>query len=120
MAGVPFAHAFREDIIPFSGGWIACSESAKRSIAGLTRGGRPFWVGIASRGESGVRNRWNQKYKALGMKSIAIIYTTSSDKFRKAMEAELCEFFEGHTDNLVRGGGGPRGTSPYAVYVAWA
>jgi hypothetical protein len=114
-----FDDAFRRDIEPVSGGWRAVNSTARRKIAGLVRGSRNFWIGIASNGVDGVRARWNAKYKGLGMDSIAIVYETTSDSFRKNIEDDLIEFFEDSCDNKVAGGGGGYGSAPYAVYVAW-
>ncbi len=114
-----FDDAFRHDIDPFSGGWRVAAPSVKRSISQLTRDASKFWIGIASNGDEGCRTRWNAKYKGLGMKSIATVYRTDSDDFRRDMEDELIDFYKEHCDNIARGGGGPRGTPPYTVYVAW-
>ncbi len=113
-----FGDAFRGDIEPATGGWRDQSEPVKRKVSALVRGSR-FWIGIASNGEKGVESRWNQKYKGVGMQSIAIVYQTSSDSFRKAIEKELIDFYEDRCDNKIGGGGGGSGTGPYVVYVAW-
>jgi hypothetical protein len=91
----------------------------RRKVSALVRDSRNFWIGIASNGEVGVESRWNQKYKGLGMHSIAIVYQTSSDSFRKAIEEDLIDFFQDLCDNKIGGGGGGSGTPPYVVYVAW-
>jgi hypothetical protein len=114
-----FGDALRSDIEPASGGWRAESSTVRRKVSALVRDSRNFWIGIASNGEVGVESRWNQKYKGLGMHSIAIVYQTSSDSFRKAIEEDLIDFFQDLCDNKIGGGGGPSGTPPYVVYVAW-
>ena len=104
-----FAAAFRRDVEPMTGGWDASSESVKRKISGLTRGASSMWVGIASQGERGAEGRWNAKYKGLGLQHFAIVYVTSSDNFRKAMESELTQFYglKSAGGFLVRVGCGP-------------
>ena len=121
----PFAAAFRGDVEPETGGWADVSATVKRKVSALTRGARSMWIGIASRGREGARGRWDAKYKALGMRHFALVYETSSDHFRKAMEAELTAFYGiksqgGFLDNVVEGGGGGHGSPPYVVYLAWA
>lgn len=116
---VDFDTAFRSDVDPASGGWRASEETVRRKVSALTRNFSSMWVGIASNGSSGMRDRWNAKYKGLGMTSIACVYTTTSDSFRKEMEKSLTSFYGTLLDNAVGGGGGSSGTAPYAVYVAW-
>ena len=93
--------------------------TVRRSISALTRDARKIWIGIASNGDEGCRDRWNQKYKGLGMRHMAAIYTTSSERFRRNMEDDLIEFYGDLVENMVGGGGGPDGTPPFTVYVAW-
>ena len=88
-------------------------------MSALTRNASNMWIGIASQGESGMRGRWNSKYKSLGLKYMAKIYQTTSDSFRKNLEDELVNFYGSNLDNLNAGGGGGFGSSPYVVYVAW-
>ena len=114
-----FGDALRSDIEPASGGWRAESSTVRRKVSALVRDSRNFWIGIASNGIDGVRARWNAKYKGLGMDSIAIVYETTSDSFRKNIEDDLIDFFQDSCDNKVAGGGGGHGSAPYAVYVAW-
>jgi len=120
-----FDSAFRHDVSPVSGGWSDSASTVRHVVSGLTRGSRGMWIGIASQGVDGARGRWNAKYKALGMKHMAVVYQTSSDSFRKKMESDLTEFYGlvengGHLDNKCEGGGGGHGSGPYVVYVAWA
>jgi hypothetical protein len=118
---VDFNTAYRSDIDPFAGGWRLCASSVRRSISQLTsKQQRGMWVGIASNDVDGVRGRWNDKYKARGMERVAIVYKTSSDRFRKVMERDLTEYYGDRLDNVNKGGGGRSGTPPYVVYVAWA
>jgi hypothetical protein len=84
----------------------------------LTNGSKKFWVGIASNKRQGCEARWNDKYKKLGMTDMAPLYETSSDDFRKNIESLLTTLCE-DCENPIDGGGGPRGISPYLVYVVW-
>eukprot|EP01039_Chlorochromonas_danica_P002208 gene2208-2411_t len=113
MVEIDFSTAYRSDIEQCSGGWIDQSETVKRKISALTREYNSMWIGIASDGETGLRERWNQKYKRLNMKHIVAVYVTESDSFRKKMEALLIEFYRDHVDNERGGGGGPIGSPPY-------
>ena len=117
---VDFIHAYREDISPYTGGWRENLTNVRQRISALTQNYHKMWIGIASNGVSGCRERWNSKYKALGMKKMAAVYETSSDDFRKKMEADLIEFYRDHVENPVGGGGGPTGIPPYTVYVVWS
>lgn len=120
-----FSEAFQSDINAETGGWRECQEFVCRKISALTRGATGMWVGIASRGDNGVRDRWNAKYRELGMYYIAIVYEMGSDRFRKQMEDSLIDFYRNNfarqdiMHNVVGGGGGPEGTPPYSVYAAW-
>ena len=114
-----FDDAFRYDIDPFTGGWHEAQPSVRRSISGLIRQASRVWIGIASNGDDGCRTRWNRKYKGLGMRHMAAVYRTSSEGFRRSMEADLIDFYEDFVENCVGGGGGPDGTAPFTVYVVW-
>lgn len=95
---------------------VHCSK-----ISSLTNGSK-FWIGITSDGLDGVRRRWNQEYKQCGMHHIAVVYTTSSDNYRRNAETDLIEYFKQQRANIQNenaGGGGPTGPPPYSVYVAW-
>ena len=106
-----FGTAFRSDINPATGGWRDQSETVKRKASALTRTASKWWIGVASNGEAGCRQRWNAKYKALGMQHMA---------FRAEMERELIDFFSEHVDNAVGGGGGGASDDGgYCVYIAW-
>eukprot|EP00030_Apusomonadida_sp_AF-17_P003788 a367441_4.p3 GENE.a367441_4~~a367441_4.p3 ORF type:complete len:136 (-),score=21.49 a367441_4:13-378(-) len=117
--GVPFDEAFRSDIAAEHGGWRDVLSSVRRKVSALTTGHDRMWIGIASNEVDGLRARWNAKYRDLGMRSIAAVYITGSDAFRKNLEADLVDFYEAELDNEVGGGGGPVGAPPYTVYVAW-
>eukprot|EP01040_Poterioochromonas_malhamensis_P009280 gene9280-10072_t len=116
---IAFDDAYRYDIEPSSGGWREATEQVKRKVSALTRGYHSMWIGITSGGVDGVRERWNNKYKRLGMAHVAAVYETSSDNFRRNMETELINFYKDHVDNERDGGGGSNGSPPYVVYVAW-
>lgn len=116
---VPFQRAFRADIEPFSGGWIAVGESVRRSIAALIRSEDKAWIGIASNGATGLKSRWEQKYRGLGMQWMAAVYWTTSDHFRREMERDLTQFFRNFLHNRRLGGAGPDGVPPYITYVVW-
>ena len=114
-----FNDAFRDDIEPETGGWKDSLTTVKKKISKMTSGSDGMWIGIASNGVDGARARWNAKYKGLGMRYMAIAYSTSSDHFRKEMESDLVDFYGEQLDNKVDGGGGGHGSAPYVVYVAW-
>lgn len=46
-----------------------------------------------------------------------VVYKTASDNNLRDMEEFLTRYFEGDSDNLNYGGGGPRGDGPYFLYV---
>ena len=52
---------------------------------------------------------------------MAAVYMTSSDEFRRQMEAELIAFYGASIDNIGAGGEGQpgRGKQDYSVYVVW-
>jgi hypothetical protein len=56
---------------------------------------------------------------------MAPIYTSTSDDFRKGMEKQVVEWCMTKNgepvklDNEIGGGGGPEGTAPYYVYIAY-
>ena len=114
-----FNDAFRQDIQPEKGGWKDSATAVRKKISKMTSGSDGMWIGIASSGVDGARGRWNAKYKGLGMRHMAIVYETSSDHFRKEMEADLVQFYSEHLDNVNEGGGGGHGSAPYVVYVTW-
>ena len=117
---VSFDDAFRDDVEPYTGGWSAESSKVKRRISQLIGTPKGAWIGITSNGKKGCRARWNDKYKGKGMKHMAAVYMTTSESFRRDLEIELIKFFKDWVDNLDPGGGGPDGTPPFMVYVAWA
>lgn len=139
MSGVSFEKAYHRDITPSTGGWRSSSSEVLQHIKStLARyNASSGWVGIYSNGESGLRKRWNDKYKGLGMNHVAVFYETSSDSFRKEMETflvnKISEYaprsFSFESSNLIDGGGtyddddihvvGPNGAPPMGVYVAW-
>jgi hypothetical protein len=106
---VDFNIAYRADIIPCSGGWDDQLSSIRHKVSALTRNYRNMWIGICSQEEIGLRQRWNSKYKGLGMTRIAAVYRTESDSFRKKVEKDLVAFYEAQLDNENDGGGGPKG-----------
>lgn len=115
-----FREAYRTDLKPTTGIWNEKSETVKRKVSAWTRNYNSMWIGITSNGEKGLRQRWNDKYKGLGMTQIAAVYETSSEEFRRKMEKELTEFYKEHADNVAPGGGGRNaGNPPLLVYVAW-
>jgi hypothetical protein len=114
-----FDDAFRDDVEYITGGWRVSADDVRRKVDRLTKDARAMWVGIASSGDDGVRARWNGKYKALGMTSIAVVYSTDSDHFRREIERDLVDEFGDRCDNRTGGGGGGVGVPPYSVYVAW-
>lgn len=118
-----FDDALRADVHPETGGWKESSTAVRKKISQLTSGSKGMWIGIASNGTDGARGRWNVKYKDHHMRHMAIVYHTSSDHFRKEMEADLVGFYglkpKGYLDNVNEGGGGGHGSAPYVVYVAW-
>lgn len=118
---VDFESAFRSDITPITGRYFddAVHTRLHQIISALTRDGKPFWIGVTSGGVEGCRNRWNNKYKFVGMNSIALVYQTSSGDMVRRMEADLIGFYEEHAENPIGGGGGGQGEPPYFVYVAW-
>jgi hypothetical protein len=81
---------------------------------------KEFYIGIASNGQEGVNARMRGKYRPMGYDNIEPIYTTVSDKNRKTVEKELVEHFGYHEKlgNQIGGGGGPKGTPEYTVYMA--
>eukprot|EP01122_Echinamoeba_exundans_P010601 TRINITY_DN3_c0_g1_i2.p1 TRINITY_DN3_c0_g1~~TRINITY_DN3_c0_g1_i2.p1 ORF type:complete len:224 (-),score=34.94 TRINITY_DN3_c0_g1_i2:120-791(-) len=106
-----------------TGGYHDVRESVLRSVAQQVRSDsnvKEFYIGIASSGEQGLADRFNNKYKDLGYHEITPVYTTSSDTFRKGMEAQLVDHFDSHSKcaNAVAGGGGPVGSGDMSVYVA--
>jgi len=115
-----FAAAYRADLVPITGGYLDVGRSVRASVARLTQGSRNVWVGVTSRGVTGIRKRWYQKYAPLGMRHISWLYSTTSVDFRYKLEKALIQSFGHKLDNLNAGGGGGAGRPPYAVYVAWA
>ena len=120
-----FGDAYREDMEPFTGFLSDTISSLKRSISSFTRGCKNAWIGITSDGEVGLQKQWNSKYKHLGMKHIAWVYSTSSERSCKNARDELVDFYglkcegKGILDN-ERSREGPRGRrTPYVVFVAW-
>jgi hypothetical protein len=118
----------RQEIV--KGHWQSVQDDLCDEISNMIVGGgiHTMWIGICSNGESGLRDRWNRKYKALGMKWIIPIYETSSDASRKAMEQAVIARYQGtrfvlngtlKIENVVAGGGGPQGSPPYFLYVAF-
>lgn len=80
-----------------------------------------FFIGIASNGDQGVRNRWNEKYRKRGYSEMCIVYSTSSDDHRKQIEKALVTALWDmeRLDNEIGGGGGPASqNNQYSVYLA--
>jgi hypothetical protein len=116
-SGVSFTDAYRDDIVPCT---MSTVEALYIRVSALLRGSKNFWVGLTSNGTEGLVNRWNSKYKALGMTNIAWIYRTSSSRLAGRMEAEIIDFYKEHADNERAGNGGNNGThAPFVVYLAW-
>jgi hypothetical protein len=80
-----------------------------------------FWIGIASRGEEGVRARWNSKYRPMGMSHLDILMT--SDNRSAIIEAEKLLIqklnFDPCLANINAGGGGLAMEGPYCLYYAY-
>jgi hypothetical protein len=106
------------------GGWLSVKPDVIAEINNMVvHGGiNTMWIGICSNGESGLRDHWNRKYKALGMMWIVPIYETSSDAFRRNMQQEVIAHFQGspyvNIENLRSSHGGTAGSPPYFLYVA--
>jgi hypothetical protein len=116
-------YAVKKDADATTGGHVQSYDHVVRSIAQQTRSDRDvkeFVVGIASNGEKGLADRFNNKYKAMGYDEIKPVYQTSSDYNRKQMESKLVAHFDDHpkNENRVGGGGGPHGSGTMTVYVA--
>lgn len=116
---VSFDDAFRRGVDPTTGGWIATLETVTRRISALAGKDSVSWVGITSSGADGCRARWNAKYKGLGMKHMAAVYSSASHSFVSNMEAELVKHYGHCVDNAIGGGGGAIGEPPYVVYAVW-
>eukprot|EP01120_Amphizonella_sp_Union-15-10_P005328 TRINITY_DN16080_c0_g1_i1.p1 TRINITY_DN16080_c0_g1~~TRINITY_DN16080_c0_g1_i1.p1 ORF type:complete len:125 (-),score=17.44 TRINITY_DN16080_c0_g1_i1:8-382(-) len=120
-----FNTAIKSKAETLTGHYQQVYEKLKDKIYDYTKrkGAKHMWIGIASRGLEGCRERWNDKYKDLGMTKMRALYQTSSDDYRKRLEALLIDWCAKHgypIDNVVAGGGGGQGTPPYVVYVAFS
>ena len=110
-----FDDAYRKDQVPFKGCLSDAITSVKRSISSLTRNCNSVWIEITSDGENGLQDHWNSKYKRLGMKTIAWVYITTSEKSCKAAKKQLVAHYDlkskgtGILDN-ERSCGGPLGS----------
>jgi len=118
-----FSEAYESEYEPYTGGYNKNFDSIVHSITSLIgkRNMEEFFIGICSQGTEGLEDRWNQKYKNYGYTGIIPLYQTSSDSFRKELETQLTEkFWNGEKrGNERKGGGGPIGTPPYFVYIAY-
>ena len=100
-------------------------EARIRSLCDVDDEDGRFWIGKFSGGPhggySGIRRRWNSKYKTRGMASAAIIYSTSSQKNAFRAEKILIDRFWSQCANPTKGSDwGPEGKSgPYGVYLMW-
>jgi len=59
------------------------------------------------------------RYRDPHYKEMVIIYKTRSDPMVRNIEREMTDWFDDdpECDNYARGGGGPRGSPPYYLYV---
>ena len=121
-----FDDAFQGHIQPFSGGWRQCATSVKRSVSQLTSGARQTYIGVASDGDYGCQEHWNNMLKGRGYQAIATIYHTESENFREQMKQEMLDFYgtqadcDGLLDNKIGDAWtGGIGDPPYTLYVAW-
>lgn len=123
-----FNAAWSKKSEPVTGGWNVAFEKVKEKLFKKFRtypAATNIWVGIASTTTDGCEHRWNAKYKAMHLDYMAPLYQTTSDDFRKNMESQIITWSKEkpgnkiELENEIKGGGGPVGTPPYYVYVAF-
>ncbi|MFZ2852495.1 MAG: GIY-YIG nuclease family protein [Rhodocyclaceae bacterium] len=76
-----------------------------------------FKVGITNSPETRA-----SQYRSNGSKyhEMIVLYQTTSDKHVREVERIFCDYYAGYADNLIGGGGGPKGEGPYFLYVVVA
>ena len=121
---VPFNDAFHSTPEPVTGHWRDVLPTVHRKIGQYIYGASNVWIGIASNADQGMCDRWYEKYQDLGLTNMVCVYRTNSDRSRKDMERDLTYTYGlkkngGLLDNRSYGGGGPTGSPPYSVYIAW-
>ncbi|MDD2899562.1 MAG: hypothetical protein PHI31_12720 [Desulfuromonadaceae bacterium] len=119
-----FNDAFEEDYEAFRGQLGAILKHLKAAVTRHFSNDDDvtwYYVGIASNGVAGCRNRWNQKYKPDGFNRMRAIYHTNSNDFVRQAERELIyhNWEDPKCCNQVGGGGGRLGPPTYIVYVAY-
>eukprot|EP00731_Ephydatia_muelleri_P006217 Em0003g465a len=73
--------------------WKNVEIEVKQRITGFLHGSNNRWIGITSAGEEGIRCRWNEKYRELGMKHIAWVYSTEDKQCCRDAERGLTRHF---------------------------
>jgi len=93
-------------------GWPSQTNLQQR-ISAYTRADRvaKFKVGITNNPQARAANYGN------AYDEMIVLYETRSDDHVRTMESILTQYYRGISDNVNDGGGGPRGTGPYYLYI---
>ncbi len=93
-------------------GWPS-QTNLQQWISTYTRADRvaTFKVGITNNPQARAANYGN------AYDEMIVLYQTSSDANVRTMESTLTQCYRGFSDNVNDGGGGPRGTGPYYLYI---
>ena len=122
----PFDKVFN-DRKPRTGTPTAARSSVKRAVAGLTKNSAPksAYIGKTFNDgkNEGLRARYNEKYKDMGMDRITPLYTSSSQKSALKVEKQLTSDLKGKRKiaNECEGGGGRLSSTDkkeHCVYLA--
>jgi hypothetical protein len=106
--------------VPITGGGDAMLNKIRAKLRRCTINAGKIWVGVASNGDKGCKERWDRKYRALRMTHMVPLYRTKSAWFRRYVETQLIDLIlDVELRNRVRGGGGRVGKPVYTVYVAY-
>lgn len=101
-------------------GWPVNSTLQQR-ISAYIRSDRAkkFKVGITNNPERRASSYDTQCaiQRATKYDEMIVVYQTQSKRNLDQMERFLIEYYDGNSDNINNGGGGPKGVPPYFLYV---
>lgn len=93
-------------------GWPNTAISTlRRRVSALTRNEAFFKIGITSN-PYGRASQYGYEYDEM-----VILYKTNSNRFVRQLEATLIDEYWEYCDNEISGGGGPKGSPPYYLYI---
>lgn len=95
-------------------GWpTKLRSSFRRRVSRYVRNCNSYKIGITNNPE----NRFSQPDYSDNYNRMIVMYQTSSLDSARDLEWRLIDDYQGYSDNINAGGGGPAGDPPYFLYV---